>query len=151
MRKVLFFLGALGLIVFAVWGTVRNIRRNGPASPAANTVLNEIQAKSDLIRVVTPKPNDVVTSPLRIEGEARGFWFFEASFPVRLVDNSGQELGLAIAQAQDEWMTENFVPFQTELEFRTPTTERGTLVFEKDNPSGLPEHADELAIPVRFR
>ena len=48
-------------------------------------------------------------------------------------------------------MTENFVPFRTELEFRTPTTERGTLVLEKDNPSGLPENSDELRIPVRFR
>lgn len=152
MRKTLVFLGALGLIVFAMWGTVRYQKRNAPvAPPAASATPNEIQAKFNLIRVVTPKPNEIITSPLRIEGEARGFWFFEASFPVRLVDDSGKELGLAIAQAQDEWMTENFVPFRTELEFRMPTTERGTLVLEKDNPSGLPEHADELHIPVRFR
>ena len=31
-----------------------------------------------------------------------------------------------------------------------PATSTGTLVLQKDNPSGLPEHADELRIPVRF-
>ena len=152
VRKILLFLGALGLTIFAVWGTIGNLKRNTPiAPPAANTAPNESQTKPDLIRVLTPKPNETITSPLRIEGEARGFWFFEASFPVRLVDDSGKELGLAIAQAQDEWMTENFVPFRTELEFKPPAAEQGILILEKDNPSGLPEHADELRIPVRFR
>ena len=47
-------------------------------------------------------------------------------------------------------MTQDFVPFLATLEFETPDTEQGTLVFEKDNPSGLPEHDDRLIMPVRF-
>lgn len=97
------------------------------------------------------KPNDVVKSPLTITGEARGNWYFEASFPARLLDANGKELAIKPAQAQGEWMTTEFVPFEVMLEFQPPSTNTGTLVLEKDNPSGLPEHANELRIPVWFR
>ena len=110
---------------------------------------NELE-KADLIRIFTPRPNQTIHSPLVVQGEARGTWFFEASFPVRLFDGNGKEISLGIAQAQDEWMTENFVPFKTELTFENPMTATGMLVLEKDNPSGLPEHADELRVPIRF-
>ena len=59
-------------------------------------------------------------------------------------------LGTAIAEAQGDWMTESFVPFKTKLVFSKPTTRTGVLVFEKDNPSGLPEHTDSLSIPISF-
>lgn len=110
---------------------------------------NELE-KQNLIRVTTPRPNQLVQSPLLIGGEARGYWFFEASFPVRLKDANDEELGIGIAQALSDWMTEDFVPFEAIIEFRTPVTKKGTLILEKDNPSGLPEHADELRIPVFF-
>ncbi len=106
--------------------------------------------KQDLIKLDTPKPNEVIQSPLAIEGEARGYWFFEASFPAKLLDEKGKELGRAIVQAQSDWMTENFVRFRATLEFQKSTTGKGTLILEKDNPSGLPENADWLEIPVNF-
>ena len=106
--------------------------------------------KNDLIRLKSPKPGSLVKSLVLIQGLARGYWFFEASFPVKMYDNNNVLLGIGIAQAAGEWMTEDFVPFQVTLEFATPATKEGTLVLEKDNPSGLAEHADELRIPVRF-
>jgi len=109
------------------------------------------QVQDNMIRVEEPKPYDVVNSPLKIKGQARGNWYFEASFPIRIIDANGKELGIVPAQAQGEWMTTEFVPFETELVFSTPTTDTGTLILEKDNPSGLPEHADERRIPVRFK
>lgn len=111
---------------------------------------NELE-KSDLIKVNTPRPNQAIQSPIVIEGEARGFWFFEASFPVKLLDGNGNLIATTIAQAQGDWMTEDFVPFEAELHFELPVTEKGTLILEKDNPSGLPENADELRIPVKFK
>src|SRR3990167_3274410 len=36
---------------------------------------NELE-KTDLIRVSTPRPNTKISSPLHVEGEARGIWFF---------------------------------------------------------------------------
>ncbi len=110
---------------------------------------NELE-KIDLIRINTPRPNQLVESPLEIEGEARGYWFFEADFPVKLLDANDEELGTAIAKTSSNWMTEDFVSFEATLEFETPITKKGTLILEKDNPSGLPENADELRIPVRF-
>lgn len=106
--------------------------------------------KADLIQVSAPLPGTLVTSPLDILGTARGTWYFEASFPVRIYDANNTLLGTAIAQAQSDWMTENFVPFKTTLVFSTPTTETGTLVFVKDNPSGLPQNDDSFSIPVVF-
>lgn len=111
---------------------------------------NELE-KQDLIRVSNPRPNQLISSPLSISGEASGGWFFEASFPIKLFDENGKELGTAIAQAGSDWMTEEFVPFSAALEFETPTTDKGTLVFKKDNPSDLPENEDQLTMPVRFK
>ena len=110
---------------------------------------NELE-KTDLIRVINPRPNQEIVSPLVIEGEARGPWFFEASFPIKLFDETGKEITYALAQAQGEWMVEEFVPFLATLEFEKPATEAGTLIFQKDNPSGLSEHDDQLIMPVRF-
>jgi len=110
---------------------------------------NELE-KADLIRITNPRPNQTIKSPLTIEGEARGNWYFEASFPVKLYDTNGNQLGVVPAQAQGEWMTTNFVPFKAVLNFSSPTTATGTLVLEKDNPSGLPEYDDQLRVPVKF-
>lgn len=107
--------------------------------------------KDDLIKVNNLKLNQAVESPLELEGEARGSWYFEASFPVKIFDENNNLLGFALAQAQGEWTTEEFVPFEVSLSFSTSTTKKGTLVLEKDNPSGLPENADEFRIPVIFK
>jgi len=106
--------------------------------------------KEDLIQVDSPKANEIISSPLTISGQARGYWFFEASFPIKIFDANGNLLATAIAQAQSDWMTEDFVPFSAELEFVSPSTEEGVLVLEKDNPSGLSENDNEIKIPVLF-
>jgi len=111
---------------------------------------NELE-KADLIKINNPRPNQIIESPLFIRGEARGNWYFEASFPVKLFDDNGFLLGITTAQALGNWMTEDFVPFSTTLPFAIPSTSKGRLILEKDNPSGLPEHADELIIPVYFK
>lgn len=106
---------------------------------------------ADMIRNVNIEPGQTVTSPLTVTGEARGTWYFEADFPVRLQDANGNELAVGIAQAEGEWMTEDFVPFSTTFTFGESDTDTGWLVLERDNPSGLPEHAASYSIPVRFR
>ena len=111
------------------------------------------QQKVGLIRLKTPLPNDIISSPLTITGEARGYWYFEASFPIFLVDWDGKIIAQGIAQAKDNWMTEEFVPFEATLTFAPDPnaySNRGALILKKDNPSGLPEHDDALEIPVLF-
>lgn len=104
----------------------------------------------NLIQVDAPKPNDMVSSPLIVTGKARGSWYFEASFPVKLFDGNGKELAVIPAQAQGGWMTEEFVPFKATLTFAKPETETGTLVIKNDNPSGDPANDKQITIPVRF-
>ena len=107
-------------------------------------------AQNSMIRVTSPLPNSSVRSPLTITGEARGNWYFEASFPVKILDANGKVLGQHYAEAQGEWMTTEFVPFRSTLTFSTPTTSTGVLVLEKDNPSGLPQNTAEIRVPIRF-
>ena len=111
---------------------------------------NELE-KSDFIRLDSPRPNESITSPLIITGKARGTWFFEAVFPIELVDEQGVVIAQTQANAKDEWMTEEFVPFSAVLEFEVNESLIGktvTLILKKDNPSGLEENDDELFIPV---
>ena len=99
--------------------------------------------------VSSPLANEFIASPLRVEGQARGNWFFEATLPIRLYDAAGNLLASAPGQAQSDWMTADLVPFTATLEFQTAAT-RGYLVINRDNPSGLPEYDASSTIPVRF-
>lgn len=107
-------------------------------------------AKAGLIELTNPLPGDLITSPLAIEGVAKGPWYFEASFPVYLVNAAGDTIARTPAQAEGEWMTTNMVPFKANLQFNSPSGDSGTLILAKSNASGLPEHDDELRVPVRF-
>lgn len=137
---------AVGNPVMESWP--RQCRANGQTF--TEYIGNELE-KIDLIKIDSPRPNTLVTSPLEVTGQARGTWYFEANFPVKLLDADGNVLAQIPAQAQADWMTEEFVPFKATLEFEMPTTATGTLILEKDNPSGLPEYNDSLIVPVKFK
>jgi hypothetical protein len=52
-------------------------------------------------------------------------------------------------------MTTDYVPFEAVLEFERPLdigdfSRRGSLILQKDNPSGLPENDDALEITIFF-
>lgn len=128
-----------------------------PVTPTTTETGSDIEehiaSKANLIRIDSLDPGDTVESPLTVTGEARGTWYFEASFPITVVDWDGRIIGEGFATAQDEWMTENFVPFEGTIEFTVPPDtayRRGAIIFRKDNPSGLPENDDALEIPVNF-
>ncbi len=108
-----------------------------------------VKGQANIIELINPAPGQKVSSPLTVTGRARGTWFFEGSFPVTLTNWDGLIIAEAPAQAQGEWMTENFVPFSVTLTFdQQQLYDRGSLILKKDNPSGLPEHDDALEIPV---
>ncbi len=121
-----------------------------------NYIYIEKQGESDLIRVTSPMSGATITSPVTITGEARGTWYFEASFPIAVVDWDGKIIGEGHAEAQADWMTSEFVPFKAIVTFDTSEihnaySKRGTLILKKDNPSGLPEHDAAIEIPVVFK
>jgi len=113
----------------------------------------DLVLENEAISVDYPLAWSFVGSPIEVSGEAKGYWFFEGDFPVILNDNNGNVLATGIAKAQSGWMTEDFVPFELELKFEIPENKPkyGVMVFKKDNPSGLPEHDDELNVPVYFK
>lgn len=110
-----------------------------------------VATSDERVRVAAPVAGQLVTSPFVVRGEARGGWYFEATFPVTLLDADGNVVVSHYAQAQGEWMTNDFAPFMSTLNFDAPATATGTLVLSRSNASGLPEHDAEVRIPVRFR
>ena len=133
----------------------------GTKKEAPVSVLEPPVSKDDLIRLDTPRPNQVIKSPLIITGEARGNWFFEASFPVILVNWDGLIIAQGIATAKSDpstglgvnWMTTEFVPFEAKLDFtidKNTYSNRGWLILKKDNPSGLPANDNSIEVPIVF-
>lgn len=112
--------------------------------------LDNEKEKQNLIQVTTSL-QPTIKSPVTIEGKARGSWYFEGSFPIKLVDENKKVIGTTTAKAKGEWTTNDFVPFTAALTFK-PNKLHGfaTLILEKDNPSGLPANADQLVIPVSY-
>ena len=123
---------------------------NTEAGTADDKEDNEADALSDQIIVSTPLPDQLITSPLIITGKARGTWFFEATFPVSLLDSNGNVLALHYAATEEEWMTEDFISFTATIKFEDPETGTGFLVLDKNNPSDIREYDAQLVIPVRF-
>lgn len=103
------------------------------------------------LAVSAPTENQEISSPVKIIGTVtNGGWFFEASFPVDVIDADGTVLGRGQAQAQGNWMTTGTVPFAATINFVKSHSATGTIVFSKDNPSGLPQNAGSLAVPIMF-
>ncbi len=122
-----------------------------PAEVLAQNVIQK-KEKENLIRLSSPTGETAIESPLVITGEARGYWFFEATFPIVLTNWDGLIIAEGYATADGEWMTEDFVPFTAELTFTKPEYgERGSFILQKSNASGLPEHDDALEITVWFK
>jgi hypothetical protein len=154
MNKLLvaiILLFVIGWVVYDNKSTViMDVEKNTPEKPLVATTT--LQSKDDLIIVTSPLPAMTVMSPFVIAGKARGYWFFEASFPIELRDMKGNLLETIIAQAQGEWMTTEFVPFTANLIFTKPTSPMpAVLVFKKDNPSGMPENDDSFSIPITIQ
>lgn len=156
LQRTISIIIVLLIIVFgAIW--LRGNGQNGtvtvsPSPSAAVTITATATASANpLIEVTLPHADSLVTSPLTVTGQARGTWFFEGQFPIRLVDATGKEIARGTAQAKGEWMTEEFVPFEGTLTFSKPSTTTGSLIAQKDNPSGLPQNDQSISIPVRFQ
>ncbi len=153
MNKV--YIGTIFLVLivgFAVYNFKGKLPEKTTDSTPGSIVIINTNPKSDLIIVDAPLSEEAVTSPFVISGKARGNWFFEASFPIELQDTEGNVLKTVVAQAQGDWMTTEFVPFEASLSFSKPRAPMSAvLVFKKDNPSGLPEHDNSIEVPVTIQ
>lgn len=135
---------AIIIIILVIWGLSS---LGGSDSPVGEAI--DLDQTTE-ISVSEPAADDVVESPLTVKGEAVGSWFFEANFPVKLVDSEGNELADTFASTEDDWQTDEMVPFEAVIEFTAGDTATGFLLFGQANPSGLPENEEWVRLPVRF-
>jgi hypothetical protein len=141
MKKIIISI-VLVLCIIAVYFIIQLLKKN------ENVYQNE---KMKDVVVDSPKPNSKISSPLMVRGMARGMWFFEAVFPITLINKEGKEIITSQARAEGDWMTEKLIPFSAEIIFPLQNKgERGTLILKRDNPSGLPENDASVSIPVIF-
>ena len=135
------------IAVFMVW----QYTNNGKIKNQNTVNIGNTLEKKNLISLNSPQPNDIIKSPLLIQGQARGNWFFEGSFPIVLTDQNGTTIANGIAKANGQWMTTEFVPFTATLTFNVPVSvNNGYLILKKDNPSDKRELDDNLDIPISF-
>lgn len=110
--------------------------------------------KDSNIEVNLPYIGAVVGKDFSVIGRARGTWFFEGSFPIKVIAQDGAQKGkvlsTGIAQVKpgENWMTEDFVSFKADIKVPQSYIGKANIVLQKDNPSGLPEHDASITIPV---
>jgi hypothetical protein len=160
MKKTFFFT-SVALILIAVIYFFATQRALAPTpiedsevevvAPAPKLSPEMANTATEMIEVTAPFPNATITNSMILTGRARGPWYFEASFPIELRDANNVLITTVVAQAQGEWMTENFVPFTATLTFPPqPAGSQGMLTFKNDNPSGEPQNSMMYDVPVVF-
>lgn len=153
MRKIYISIGILIIVLitllFYFTLTPQTAQNETTVDSEATTT---IATKDDLIKLYSPTAGAEIASPLIVTGEARGTWFFEATFPIILTDWDGLIIAEGYATAEDDWMTEEYVDFSGTLNFTKPNVpyDRGSLILQKSNPSGLPEHDNALEIQIQY-
>ena len=105
-------------------------------------------ADDDMIVVDNVTPGITVLPQFKVFGKARGTWYFEASFPVSVVAEDGRTIAQGHAEAQSDWMTEEFVPFMADVQLTESYSGPATLVLHKDNPSGEASRDASLEMPI---
>jgi hypothetical protein len=118
---------------------------------AIAATVSYVNATSDVITVSSPLPGDVVGKQFSIQGQARGTWYFEASFPVLVLDNTGKVIYQSPAKALSDWMTTEFVPFEINVTIPSTYSGAATVVLKKDNPSGLSDREANVSFPVTIK
>lgn len=144
---VLLVLAGVGFVLYDMQrGTMID---NGTPIATSTPTAMYTNATADSIVVTTPAPGASLGSTFTVSGQARGTWYFEANFPIKVVDQNGALLVQLPVQAIGEWMTEAFVPFTVDVtvpNYSGPAT----LVLEKDNPSGEAAFDASVAIPIEI-
>lgn len=122
----------------------------GQSQPSGCAASSYTSDQGVAVVAYSPAKNAKISSPLAVIGEVPGSWSFEAQFPVRLKDSHGSVIAQATGHVLGNWQTSQLVPFSAQLIFAAAGPGSGTLILEKDNPSGLSQNADAVSIPVQW-
>jgi hypothetical protein len=86
----------IGLGLFFLRG-VPATPQSGSSIETEESAITYVNASADLIKVDTPPPGAVTGKEFKVMGQARGYWFFEASFPIDVLDKDGTKLVTVVA------------------------------------------------------
>jgi hypothetical protein len=130
---------------------VPNQPETTPGAIENERTLSRIGNGAELVSVSNPIANQTINSPASIKGRAPGYWFFEATAPVSVVNWDGLIIGEGFVTAEGDWMTTELVPFDGQVSFEssddTPSN-WGWVILRRQNASGLPENDAAVEIPV---
>jgi len=121
--------------------------KTSDSSESAQTYTSQKNVK---VLIYTPTKNAKLSSPVAVVGKVPGNWSNEAVFPVVLKDSNGTVVAKGSAQVLGDWMTSQPVFFSAKLTYTSTPSGAGTLVLQKDNPSGVAANDDTVIIPIRF-
>jgi len=107
-----------------------------------------ISVKNISITLDNLNSGDKVISGYEVKGSVTGSWFFEGSFPVKILDREGDVLGTVIARTDEDWMTEEEVSFSLVLDIDLEEESVLILKFMKSNPSALEENDDYAQMSI---
>ncbi len=162
MKKFTFFLLGMVLGIAIIYGVAAFMQNKSETEEKGvdNVKMENAKYEKSLetstpvnenITVTKPLANALISTPVSIEGSAKGTWFFEAVSPVKVIDEQRKEIGSGTVKAVGNWMTEDFVPFKGQISFDKTSSKTGFLIFENSNPSGLKDNAQEFKLPVKFQ
>lgn len=149
MKKYLVVGIVVTVLVFAAGLMMGKISQN-VSNQAVRPTPTIIDDWSNELQLNNPKPGDNVKSPLEVSGKIKRSWTFEAIMSVWLIDSRRQVVGGGPVYTTAENETDEWVNFSTTINFET-NDKGGYLQFKNDNPSGLPENAKQIEIPISFQ
>ena len=154
MKKLIIIPGIIIVILLGILIFYPEPREVPPSPNSASLTPQSVTSSDGHVEVSSPVSNDMVASPVTISGTVTGGgWFYEATFPIKILDADGTILGTGQAQAEPSsaWTSTGTVSFSAIITFAAPHFATGNLIFSKDNPSGAPANAESFSVPVRFK
>lgn len=117
-------------------------------APTASASSSQGAPLDTQVVVATPAGNATVSHTLDVSGSAPNQWFYEAVFPIQVRDSDDDLIGSAQGQAQSDWTQPGQIKFTAQIAVDSSYEGPATLILLKDNPSGLPQNADEVTVPI---
>ncbi len=113
----------------------------------------EMQSNQQLeesIHIFTPEPDEVISFPLEITGEAKSEWFEDGQFPIRVLSEVGTSIANGIVVITEPISEDGYTSFTASLdEFDTSNWEFGTLMFIKSDPLQFSSN-EQVVFPINF-
>lgn len=110
---------------------------------------NEITGNKEDLISFSVAPGQKVSGTIKVTGEIKGGYFFEANILVNVLDNNKSILKKGYGTATTDWMTSGPVAFTALIDFTELNSGPGYVEIQNDDPSdGEGGPAKKILIPI---